>query len=69
LYITYYSHKYHINIIVTHITVTDVKLDEMVADGIKDTNSDEESSKGDDVYDPALLVCYIISSNFILLLV
>jgi len=41
----------------------------MVADCIKDTNSDEESPEGDDVYDPALLVCYIMSSNIILLLV
>jgi len=66
--IIYYSYyKYYINIIVTHITVTDVKLDEMVADCIKDTNSDE-SSEGDDVYDPALLVCYIMFSNIMLLL-
>jgi len=40
----------------------------MVADCIKDTNSDEES-EGDDVYDPTLLVCYIMSSNIIILLV
>jgi len=56
-YMYYSYYKYYINIIVTHVTDTDVKLDEMVADCIKDTNSDEESSEGDDVYDPALLVC------------
>lgn len=33
---------------------TDVNLDEMVADCMKDTNSDEEPSEEDD---PALLVC------------
>lgn len=47
-------------------TATDINLDEMVADCMKDTNSDEEPSEGDD--DPALLVCCIMPSNIILLL-
>lgn len=42
------------NVLVTRKAVTDVNLDEMVAESIKDTNSDDESSEGND--DPALLV-------------
>lgn len=37
---------------------TDINLDEMVADCMKDMNSDEELSEGDD--DSALLVCQVI---------
>ncbi|KAL6419462.1 hypothetical protein ACFW04_011389 [Cataglyphis niger] len=38
---------------ITRKAVTDINLDEMVAESIKDTNSDDESSEGND--DPALL--------------
>lgn len=39
-------------------TAASANLDEMVAGCMKDTNSDEELSEGDD--DPTLLVCYIV---------
>lgn len=41
------------NVLATCKAVTDVNLDEMVAESIKDTNSDDESEGNDD---PALLV-------------
>lgn len=47
-------HNIYVNVIVTRKAVN---LDEMVAESMKDTISDEESTEGDD--DPALLVCDI----------
>lgn len=53
IFITYLYLTY-INVTAVRKTATDVNLDEMVADCMKDTNSDEEPSEEDD---PALLVC------------
>lgn len=50
-------HNTYVNVIVAHKAVTNVNLDEMIAESTKDTNSDDDSSEGND--DPALLVCVI----------
>lgn len=46
----------NMNVAVARKAAADLNLDEMVADCMKDANSDEEPSEGDD--DPALLVCH-----------
>lgn len=55
-YIFASAYNTNVNITVARKAVADVNLDEMIAESMKDTVSDEEP-EGDD--DPALLVCDI----------